>query len=114
MTDSEQIQILLKEYETLRTEILHCSNQRFSFLTIGGGVATFTLFKAVELAKFQIFVLIFAAISLCIFWFQLGRLIGKCANRTSEIEEEINKLSGTPLLKWETTRNRSFFRRIHG
>ncbi|MDC0675076.1 hypothetical protein [Nannocystis radixulma] len=114
MTDQERIQVLFKEYDTLRAEILQRISNRLkcvAFTGALGGVAMFSD-KPVDATKYvlllsSIFVLMFA-------WMQLGDLIARCARRIAEIEAEINAKAGETLLRWESEkRGSSFFHRIH-
>lgn len=102
MDEQTKIQILLKEYDALRAEILQRSNQRFAFLTLFGAIGTYSLFIASSLKSYQIIALIFSAVFLLAVWFRLGILIARCSRRISEIEEEINSMAGQKLLKWES------------
>ena len=49
MKEIEKINILLKEYDTLRTEILQRISNRFAFLGLFGAIGAFGLFKASEI-----------------------------------------------------------------
>jgi len=114
MTDQEKIQILIKEYDTLRAEILQRTGQRFAFLTLFGAVGAYSFFVATSLNSYQILVLIISAFVLLGVWFQLGNLIARCSRRIAEIEEEINAMAGQKLLKWEhEKRGSKFFHKLH-
>jgi len=102
MTDSEKIQILLKEYETLRAEMIQRFNHRFGFLTIIGGLGTFLLFKASELSIIQTLALVITVIFVILVWLWIGALIAACSRQVAELEKQINELAGEELLRWET------------
>ena len=91
----------MKEYDTLRTEILQRASHRFAFLTLLGGIGAYSLFIAKGLNIIQIFVLVLSAFVLLCVWYMHGNLIAKCSRRIAEIEEEINAMAGEKLMKWE-------------
>lgn len=101
MTNYEKIQILLKEYDSLRVEILQRSSQRFTFLTLFGALGAYSFFVAESLNCYQVLVSIMSALFLFGVWFLLGKIIVRCSRRIAEIEKEINTLSDQVLLRWE-------------
>ena len=113
MTDQEKIQILLKEYDTLRAEALQRIGHRFAFLSLAGAVGGYSFFVTPSLSGYQILVLILSAFVLLGLWFYLGNLIARCAIRIAEIEEEINAMAGQKLLKWQHERRTKFFHKVH-
>ncbi|MFA6560302.1 MAG: hypothetical protein WCV00_00155 [Verrucomicrobiia bacterium] len=114
MTQSEKVEVLFKEYDTLRVEILQRSSQRFQFLAIAGAIGAFALFRTSPLTSGQAVALIAACnIVLCVWW-RLGQCIARCSMRIAEIEQRINDLAGEKLLHWEGALvGRSFFHRLH-
>ena len=115
MDDSEKLTILMKEYDTLRTEILQRSRQRFAFLGLIGAGAGYVLFKATSLKEFQILGLTVAVVLMACIWMQLGNIIVRCSNRLAEIEIQVNQIAGEDLLKWEhEKRGSKWHHRIHG
>ncbi len=114
MNEKDKIQILLEEYETLRSEILQRIGHRFAFLSLIGALGAYSFFIAKDLTGYQIFVLIISAIILLGTWIQLGNLISRCSVRIAAIEEQINSIAGEKLLKWEhEKRGSKVFRWIH-
>lgn len=101
MNENDIIPILLKEYDTLRAEILQRIGHRFAFLGLFGAVGTYAFFSAKKLASHQIVTLTVCAIFLFCVWYQLGNLIARCSKRIGEIEQTINSYTGKELLKWE-------------
>lgn len=100
--DRAKIDILFKEYDTLRTEVMARCNSRF---LVVGFLVTLTVFVASEsevglLARCLIGA--FAVLAVAALWFRLGQLIKRCAVRIAEIEQKINKLMGEQLLAWES------------
>ncbi|MGA1864924.1 MAG: hypothetical protein ACMUHX_07670 [bacterium] len=108
------IDILLKEYDTLRSEILTRSTQRISFLGLFGATIGYFLFKYNDLMFIQEIGLIFGLVFLGLIWVQLGNIINRCSARITAIEKEINEISGRNLLKWETNNRLTIFNKFHG
>ena len=102
ITVSEKVQILLKEYETLRVEMIQRFNHRFNFLTIIGAVGAFVFFKTEKISYLQVSAFVATTISILIVWFWIGHVIARCSRRVSEIEKKVNELAGEDLLLWET------------
>jgi hypothetical protein len=103
VTPNEAIQILFKEYDTLRAELIARNNGTFQLMALG----------AAEIAVcvgwwekwgyrpsgwiLVVFCLTITALLLCLF--NLG--IGVCTKRVREIENHVNELAGVNLLCWE-------------
>ncbi len=107
--EKEKIDILLKEYETLRQEILFRTNNRFLMVGIVGAFLGYTLFTDNPVLKTYIwgiglrtFVLVGGAMALLVIWFRLGYSVATLAMHISAIEKKINDLVGEELLEWET------------
>jgi hypothetical protein len=99
------IQILFKEYDTLRAEILARVANAYQLHSIAGGLigllltgvlATAVPWKVITLPIGMVVVLWVAL------WLGLRRVILRCAARLREIEGTINELAGADLLRWET------------
>lgn len=101
MNDKDSIQILFKEYDTLRAEILQRIGHRFAFLGLFGAVGGYAFFSFKRLALYQIVTLAVCATILFLVACQLGNLIARCSKRVGEIEQSINSYAGEKLLKWE-------------
>lgn len=114
MDDYQKIEILLKEYDTLRTELNERFRQRFQFITIFGSIGAFALFTKENLTHYHFVFLAFIPVVLCIVWFWIGSLIVEESRRIAQIEAEINSLAKTELLCWETTQGKKgLLHRIH-
>ena len=114
MEDYQKIEILLKEYDTLRTEMNERFRQRFQFVTIFGAVGAFALFTKQDFIGYQKVCLALTPIVLCTVWFWIGHLIAKASRRIAQIETEINSLAKTKLLCWETEQvKHGLLHRIH-
>ena len=101
MDEKDKVQILLKEYDSLRAEILQRIGHRFSFLGLTGAVGGYAFFVAKNLSTYQTVVLMIGTIALLGVWWQLGNLIARCSHRIAEIEKTVNSFAGEPLLTWE-------------
>lgn len=114
MDEKDKVQILLKEYDSLRAEILQRIGHRFAFLSLIGAVGVYAFFTATDLSVYQIVVLMISALALFGVWWQLGNLIARCSKRIAEIEKAINSVAGEPLLRWEHERLGSkAFHKVH-
>jgi hypothetical protein len=115
MDERDKVQILLKEYDALRAEILQRSGHRFALLSFLGAVGAYAFFVANDLSAHQIIVLTISALALLGIWWQLGNLIAECCNRIAHIEREVNSVAGGTLLGWEHERSgsKALFDRLH-
>jgi hypothetical protein len=95
-----KIQILLKEYDALRAEIISRASNRFSSLGILAAVVAF-----VASQKDALFAWIAGGVVVIVLigvWLRLGYLIGRCSAQIAKIEEQINELADADLLSWES------------
>ena len=109
MEDKYKIDILLKEYETLRQEILSRANNRFLMLGMVGAFLGYVLLTDNPILRIHIwgismraFILVIGVIGLLAIWLLFGYFVGTAAKRISVIERKINQLAGEELLEWET------------
>lgn len=104
ITTRDQIDILLKEYDTLRADILLRSNVIFSVLAVAAGILAWFIQRHKESWFLPTF-FAFVAIFIFIYWVN-HQNIARAANRLKEIERKVNALAtapdGSPLLEWET------------
>ena len=101
MTDKDKIEILFKEYDTLREEIISRLSQRINFLGLFGAIGVYAFFQDKTLNGKQYIIIVLAAILLYCVWHHLGNVVARCSKRIAEIECVINKMAGTTLLVWE-------------
>jgi hypothetical protein len=96
----DHVEILLKEYDTLRAEIIARQSGGFQLVIIAGAV--FTWFA--ERATGQRLWIGMAALVMasCFLVFRAVQDIDLIAKRIGEIEQEINQIAGASLLKWES------------
>lgn len=102
MTDDERFKtdILLKEYDTLRSEIMSRTTSRFGILSIGGVLTTFIASQPRGHLTWIVTGLCVGA--LLALWWCYGVLIDHCATRIREIEQKVNHLAGDDILLWES------------
>jgi len=112
-SDKLKIDILIKEYEILRTELLQRINQRFVCIGLTGAVVAYGFFKVERYNIAGVLILIIAFFILGVIWFHFGRRIHQLSLRIAEIEQRINCLVGDELLVWETRRRNRLFHKIH-
>lgn len=102
-----KIDILLKEYDTLRTEILQRINSRFAIVGLLGALLAFVLSKF-EWQPENLLLDLRWPITVCGLalllgtWWRFGIIIRGLAARVRSIETRVNKLAGEELLSWET------------
>jgi hypothetical protein len=98
----KEIDVLMKEYETLRAEMLQRMRQRMSFLGLFGVTIGYLVFHFEDLDFLGVLALLFATLFLFAIWMRLGRLVAQCSERVAEIERQVNAFAGEILLVWET------------
>src|SRR5438093_6794501 len=101
-TDS-RINIVLKEYDTLRAEVLQRLSARYQLLAVVAALGTLVGTRDVPASVIAVTVAI-TLVVLAVVWIWFLYDIDRCAEKISEIEDHVNKLAGTRLLSWETTR----------
>ncbi len=117
LSDWEKTQVLLKEYDALRAQILQYMHQRFQMLTIAGALGAFALFTAKVSTGVQQAALAVAAGVAITVWWTAGYGMALCGNRIAEIELQVNQLAGDgeDLLAWEARlQGNSILHRLHG
>lgn len=96
-----QVDLLMKEYDTLRTEILARSRERFALASATMGIV---MAKVDVLATRRGYLLLAFVVTLgvALVVLRLGDLLKRCSDRVSEIERHVNRVAMCPeLLKWE-------------
>ena len=97
ITANDKIGILMKEYDTLRAEIIARTSGGFQLIAIGAGVFALSIQRQGSIA-FWVF-LGCATAGLLGFTHVLFRDGRMCAERIREIEAQVNKLANDDLLK---------------
>ena len=99
----QQVDILLKEYDTLRSEILLLTQHRFAFIGFVSVVMMYAFFKEDILVFYQFCLLALSGFILFFVWSFIGSKITKCSSHVAKIEQQINGLVAVDeLLSWET------------
>jgi hypothetical protein len=103
--DKIRIEILLKEYDTLRAEALARINNRFTLIAVAAAAgALFSTKEATSVtATAQIAWLVALMVVGVIVWWWTGLLILRCSVRIAKIEAKIAMLAkDRSLLRWES------------
>jgi len=101
----EKMQILFKEYDTLRQEIVGRLNGGRQLVAIGvAGMAGVITFLGPAHRRDAIFWGLLCGLGtvLGVLFWSTHHSIARVGTRLREIEAEINALAGEDLLKWET------------
>ena len=98
MNQKEKLDILFREYETLRAEINTRIQSRFNVLAVTIALLAIIANKDTSLS---LFLLVPVAIFVFVVWWRVRVWIIRCGNRVADIENEINILAGCEILKWE-------------
>lgn len=100
--ERDKIQVLLTEYTSLRTEIIHRVNNMYQLLAVVGALCGW----AVTREKFDVrwwAAVVPVAIALIACWLMLNSNIRRVAAHLREIECSVNARAGENLLVWEST-----------
>jgi len=102
-----RIDVLLKEYDTLRAEILQRINARFTIVGLLGALVAFLLSKWEWQPRNTLLDMRWAVAALgvavvLVIWYRFGTLIKNLGARVSSVEQRVNQLAGDELLTWET------------
>jgi hypothetical protein len=112
--DALKIEILLREYDTLREEVMRRYDAQFQ--TIGMmAVVLVGLLAALAAGISGAIIAALVAGAFVVFIFLLlwaDHDITKAAERLRELEGEINRRAGERLLRWETNAAGTIFRRL--
>ena len=110
MEPEKQIDILLKEYDTLRAEACVRINFRFAFLGLICGTITLALAGDKDGSREWLFCL---TVALSAIWFYIGQLLNRIRSGIQRVEREINTLAGARLLTWESEASSRLLGRVH-
>ncbi|MBV9762834.1 MAG: hypothetical protein JO340_19905 [Acidobacteriaceae bacterium] len=95
----EPIQVLFKEYETLRTEVISRISHWYQLAGVAAVVAGWMLTH--QTANYILYWSLLGVATI-VFAVLLRRDIHICSLRLRQLESEINSLAGQELLKWHT------------
>ncbi len=100
LKDPEKVQVLLHEYDSLRTEITHRTNNMYQVAAIGGAVFVWFVSRPINIGSL-VSLTVSAIILFLFFWF-IRKDTYKAAKRLRQLEKDINRRAGEELLLWET------------
>lgn len=105
----QRLEVLFKEYDTLRTEIISRMGHMFQIIGFGAAlVAVFLPWVWSRSTDVHYWVVVpFIAIVCFGLWAMVHIEIANAAARIREIELEVNTIAGHDLLRWETRRGRA-------
>ena len=109
-----EAQLLLKEYDTLRAEMLQRMQQRFNLLTFFVAAAAFGVGQGglTNSTKVVISVIVVTAVA-ALLWFYFWTGNRACSRQVVHIEGLLNGLIEKPgTMSWETTCQKSKWRRM--
>jgi len=95
-----KVTVLLKEYDTLRQEIVGRISNRFGLVSFGSALVVFLVTQ--QPPRGRLVVVGLWVVFLLVLWWRAGVLIRRCSKRIAEIERKVNSLVGEDLLVWET------------
>lgn len=102
-SDTDVADVLLKEYETLRAEILQRVSSRDQLFTLL--LAAVSIIVATDKRHTVLAVCIVGGVGL-LYWLRIGYLINLLGSHVASIEDRVNELMSAPsdekLLTWET------------
>ncbi|HLI62850.1 MAG TPA: hypothetical protein VKV05_05590 [Terriglobales bacterium] len=105
------VEILFKEYDTLRAEIISRTNNAVqlgtAFAALGFGIVTWSVSRSTITTLRGVATLAGVILALVVFYVILNQWlvqldIDNAAARLRELESQINRLCGAELLRWET------------
>jgi hypothetical protein len=97
----DKIQILLNEYNSLRTEVIHRTNNLYQMIAVGAVLFSLALARPYMDVRFWFAISIGVGV-LAVFGFLIHNDLEKAARRLRELESDINHRAGETLLIWET------------
>jgi len=93
-----KVQILLKEYDTLRNESIQKMGQRFALLTLAAGVVT--LLSTQDLKHNTSMLCWLSCSALLLVWVFSAFHLNRLTKQLAKIESSVNSLVGEKLLSW--------------
>jgi len=105
----EPIEILFKEYDTLRAEVISSIAHSYQLLGLGIAVtaALLSWVASSRATKSSLWITLSVFLLLFLLWRKLRRGRAGLAKRLRELESEINAIAGAELLEWQTHLYRS-------
>jgi ABC-type transport system involved in Fe-S cluster assembly fused permease/ATPase subunit len=105
----QDLEIIFKEYDTLRTEIIALTGHMYNVIGFGAAISAALLAWSTSQGfdfRFWFLVFVFASV-VWLLWMMLHVAISRNAERLRQIEAEVNRRAGDKLLQWETHKSPS-------
>ncbi len=102
-----KIEVLLKEYDTCRQEILGRIGNRFNILALLGGLVGIVGAKKSDVNWPIVWI---AIMILLMVWVWLGLLLHQLSKNVQDLEGRINEIAEEKLLRWESERASPLFK----
>ena len=96
-----KVDVLLREYDTLREEVIARTNNRFAISGLLGAIMVFVGGKSELDIVWRWTVVLVALVVLTIFWWSIGDVMHQIGAHLIGIEGRVNALLGEQLLEWE-------------
>lgn len=106
-----KVDLLLREYDTLRQEVISRTNNRFAILGLLGTVVAFVCTQTdIALTRQWVVVVVF----LVVLWWIVGYTMRKIGTYLAAVERRINELAGEKLLRWgQSVGDRALYRLLY-
>jgi hypothetical protein len=97
-----KVEVLLREYDSLRGEVISRLNNRFNLLGYAGAILTYAVFQGGGITDWRLLCAAGAALALLLVWLWGAKKIRELSRRIAMIEKQVNTLLGDSLLAWES------------
>ena len=101
-SEKTKIEILLKEYDTLRNEAVMRSGTNWAMLGFLIGILAIIFGRSGDSRKRVVIVSVVASVFLAALWWYQGHLMARCSIRIEQIEKKVNHIVDEDVLIWES------------
>jgi hypothetical protein len=100
MTEPDEVDVLLHEYDSLRNEIISRTSARGTLVGITLGLGAFAVID--RLKWWRVGVIALGIVIAVTYLLRTNQLIKECAERIRSIEAQVEKVYSKKILVWET------------